>query len=76
MPDDQARELLQQIGAHATAERFVYLHGYRLHDLVMWDNAQLLHCAEQLERARRPEENRIMHRVSVRGWSNAYSRTF
>ena len=54
--------------ANSTAERFVYRHGYRRNDVVIWDNSQLLHCAERLERSRAPEQDRIMHRVSVRGW--------
>ena len=63
-----ARSFLSELAEHATAERFVYRHGYRRNDIVIWDNSQLLHCAEQLERSRAPEQDRIMHRVSVRGW--------
>ena len=68
MPDDEARQFLQDLGEHATDSRFVYRHGYQVNDVVIWDNAQLLHCAERVERARTPEQNRIMHRVSVCGW--------
>lgn len=68
MPDDEARDFLQELAQHATDKRFVYRHGYQLNDLVIWDNAQLLHSAERLERAHSVEDNRIMHRVSVRGW--------
>jgi len=68
MSDEQARPLLAEFGRHATQARFVYRHNYRLHDVVVWDNAQLLHCAEPLERARSAATQRIMHRVSVRGW--------
>lgn len=68
MPDAEARPLLRSYAEHATAPRFVYRHAYRHHDLVIWDNAQLLHCAERLERADSADMRRIMHRVSVRGW--------
>ncbi len=68
MPDDRARRLLAEFAGHATEARFVYLHSYQPHDIVMWDNARLLHCAQRLERATVPATRRIMHRVSVRGW--------
>jgi len=68
LPDDEAGELLDFFAKHATRPEFVYRHGYRPHDIVIWDNAQLLHCAERLDRAGHADERRIMHRVSVRGW--------
>ncbi len=68
MLDDEAQALLDAFADHATQPRFVYLHRYRPHDVVIWDNAQLLHCAERLQRAERTDMRRIMHRVSVRGW--------
>lgn len=68
MDAEAARELYLEIGEHATRPEFVYRHQYHLNDVVIWDNAQLLHSAEVLERARAENENRIMHRVSVRGW--------
>ncbi|MDT8321186.1 MAG: TauD/TfdA family dioxygenase [Xanthomonadales bacterium] len=64
----EARALLDEFADHATQPRFVYHHAYRLHDVVIWDNAQLLHCADRLQRAADPDQRRIMHRVSVRGW--------
>jgi taurine dioxygenase len=66
-----ARPLLDEFAQNATDPRFVYLHRYRPQDVVIWDNAQLLHSAERLERARDPAMRRIMHRVSVRGWPAA-----
>lgn len=68
MSSAAGRAYLEKIAMHATNARFVYRHRYSLNDLVIWDNAQLLHSAERLERARQVSENRIMHRVSVRGW--------
>ncbi|MBT7951956.1 MAG: TauD/TfdA family dioxygenase [Gammaproteobacteria bacterium] len=64
----EAMKLYLEIGEFATQDKFVYRHQYQLNDLVIWDNAQLLHSAEVLTRANSKQEQRIMHRVSVRGW--------
>ena len=69
--DSKASEIYREIGKYATEEEFIYRHQYRLHDLVIWDNSQLLHAAEVLQRAKQDTEKRIMHRVSVRGWPQA-----
>ena len=71
MSDASARQFLLELADHATSPRFVYRHGYHKHDVVIWDNSQLLHCAELLQRSRSPDQHRIMHRVSVRGWPRA-----
>ena len=68
MPREEAMVLYLEIGEYATAEEFVYRHKYQLNDIVIWDNAQLLHSAEVLKRATTEQDRRIMHRVSVRGW--------
>ena len=68
MPVEEAMALYLEIGEYATGDEFVYRHTYQLNDIVIWDNAQLLHSAEVLERATRDQDRRIMHRVSVRGW--------
>ncbi|MFT5132204.1 MAG: taurine dioxygenase [Gammaproteobacteria bacterium] len=68
MEKEAAMNFYREIGEYATQEKFVYRHQYKLNDVVIWDNAQLLHAAEVLERASSEKENRVMHRVSVRGW--------
>jgi len=68
MDREEAMKLYLEIGDHATRPGFVYRHQYHLNDVVIWDNAQLLHSAEVLQRASTETERRIMHRVSVRGW--------
>jgi taurine dioxygenase len=68
METEEARAFYLKIGEYATRDEFVYRHQYRLNDVVIWDNAQLLHSAEVLTRASSVDEHRIMHRVSVRGW--------
>jgi alpha-ketoglutarate-dependent 2,4-dichlorophenoxyacetate dioxygenase len=64
MPTDEARELLRDLLARATAPGLVYTHRWRVGDLVMWDNRCMLH------RGRPWDENRyrrIMHRTTVAG---------
>jgi taurine dioxygenase len=45
MPDDEARALLDELAAHATRPRYQYSLAYRIGDVVIWDNASLLHSA-------------------------------
>jgi alpha-ketoglutarate-dependent 2,4-dichlorophenoxyacetate dioxygenase len=59
----EARDLLRDLNEHATRPELVYVHRWRLHDLVMWDNRQTMH------RVRRFDETqpRDMRRTTVRG---------
>jgi alpha-ketoglutarate-dependent 2,4-dichlorophenoxyacetate dioxygenase len=61
MPD--ARVLLRDLTEHATQPRFVYVHRWKVDDLVMWDNRQTMH------RVRRYDESqpRDMRRTTVAG---------
>jgi alpha-ketoglutarate-dependent 2,4-dichlorophenoxyacetate dioxygenase len=63
MPTPEARMLLNDLKEHATQPQFVYVHKWRLHDLVMWDNRQTMH------RVRRYDESqpRDMRRTTVAG---------
>jgi len=63
MPMPEARILLKDLTEHATQPKFVYVHRWRLGDLVMWDNRQMMH------RARRYDEGqpRDMRRTTVAG---------
>ena len=45
MPDDEALALLDELAAHATQAQFVLDYAYRPDDLMIWDNASLLHSA-------------------------------
>ena len=58
-----ARILLRDLTEHATQSKFVYVHKWRLHDFVMWDNRQVLH------RVRRYDDRfpRDMRRTTVAG---------
>jgi alpha-ketoglutarate-dependent 2,4-dichlorophenoxyacetate dioxygenase len=63
MPMAEARILLRDLNEHATQPKFVYAHTWRLGDLVMWDNRQVMH------RVRRYDDNqpRDMRRTTVAG---------
>jgi alpha-ketoglutarate-dependent 2,4-dichlorophenoxyacetate dioxygenase len=63
MPMPEARMLLRDLNEHATQPRFVYVHKWTLHDLVIWDNRQVMH------RVRRYDESqpRDMRRTTVAG---------
>ena len=43
MPDDEARQLIDQLTAHATQRQFVHAHRWREKDLVIWDNRCTMH---------------------------------
>ncbi len=45
MEDAQAVALLDELKAHATAMRYRHTYRYGIGDVVVWDNAQLLHAA-------------------------------
>jgi alpha-ketoglutarate-dependent 2,4-dichlorophenoxyacetate dioxygenase len=63
MPMPEARLLLRDLNEHATQPKFVYVHRWTLHDLVIWDNRQTMH------RVRRYDETqpRDMRRTTVAG---------
>ena len=63
VPTPEARMLLRDLNEHATQPKFVYVHKWTLHDLVMWDNRQVMH------RVRRYDDTqpRDMRRTTVAG---------
>jgi alpha-ketoglutarate-dependent 2,4-dichlorophenoxyacetate dioxygenase len=63
MPMPEARLLLRDLNEHATQPKFVYVHKWSLHDLIIWDNRQTMH------RVRRYDESqpRDMRRTTVAG---------
>jgi alpha-ketoglutarate-dependent 2,4-dichlorophenoxyacetate dioxygenase len=62
-PMPEARALLRDLIEHATQPQFVYVHKWRQHDLVVWDNRQTMH------RVRRFDDSQIrdMRRTTVAG---------
>jgi taurine dioxygenase len=71
MPEDEARDFLDEVGRYAIAPEVRYAHSYEVDDVVIWDNAATLHTGPKLEESTGPEDARIMNRVSVRGWPRA-----
>jgi taurine dioxygenase len=45
MPDDEAIALLDELAAHATQDKYILRYEYGVGDVVIWDNASLLHSA-------------------------------
>jgi taurine dioxygenase len=62
MDDRQAVALLDELKAHSTAQRFCYTPTYEPGDVVIWDNASLLHAAPLID-ANRP---RTLWRITVK----------
>ncbi len=63
-PMPEARSLLRDLIEDATKPEFVYVHRWRLHDLVMWDNRQTMH---RVRRFADTTEKRDMRRTTVAG---------
>lgn len=63
MPMPEARIILRDLTEHAVQQRFVYVHKWKLDDLVVWDNRQTMH------RGRRYDESqpRDVRRTTVAG---------
>ena len=61
MPDDEARDLLDELAAHATQPRYQLRFRYGVGDVVVWDNAALLHSATLID----PDDARTLWRITV-----------
>jgi taurine dioxygenase len=62
MPEDEALDLLDELKAHATQQKYQCRLGYGVGDLVIWDNASLLHSATLTD----PDDPRTLWRVTVK----------
>ena len=45
LPDDESRELLDQLFEHSARPEHVYRHRWQPHDMVFWDNRSVIHLA-------------------------------
>ena len=63
MPEDESQALLAQLFSHSTQGRFTYLHQWQANDLIMWDNACIIHSATWYD----PSHLRHMHRTTIAG---------
>ena len=61
MPDDEALDLLDELAAHSTQPKYQLSVKYRGGDVVVWDNASLLHSATLID----PDDARTLWRITV-----------
>jgi taurine dioxygenase len=61
MPDDEARDLLDELAAHSTQPKYQLRFKYGVGDIVVWDNASLLHSATLID----PDDARTLWRITV-----------
>jgi taurine dioxygenase len=62
MAENEALALLDELAEHATRPQYVYSLAYRLGDIVIWDNASLLHSATLTD----PDDPRTLWRITVK----------
>ena len=62
MPQDEAIDLLDELKAHATQAKYHYRLKYGVGDVVIWDNASLLHSATLTD----PADPRTLWRITVK----------
>lgn len=74
MAQAAAESLLNELCDHAFQDRFVARHGYRAHDLIMWDNPTTMHSATPMPAATGPDDTRLLHRISLRGTPSVFAR--
>jgi alpha-ketoglutarate-dependent taurine dioxygenase len=61
MPDDEAHDLLDELAAHSTQQKYQLRFKYGVGDVVVWDNASLLHSATLID----PNDARTLWRITV-----------
>ncbi len=61
MPEDEARALLDELAAHSTQAKYQLRFKYGVGDIVVWDNASLLHSATLID----PNDARTLWRITV-----------
>ncbi len=62
MPDDEGLSLLRELVAHSTQPKYQYRVKYGVGDVVVWDNASVLHSATLTD----PDDARTLFRITVK----------
>ena len=62
MPDDEGLALLRELAAHSTQPKYQYRVKYGVGDVVVWDNASVLHSATLTN----PHDARTLFRITVK----------
>jgi taurine dioxygenase len=63
LPEDESRQILDELFAHSVRPEHVYRHQWQPHDLVFWDNRSLIHLAAGCP----PELRRKLYRTTIEG---------
>ena len=63
MPVDESEALLNELWAHSTQDKFVWVHRWRVGDLIIWDNRCTLHRRDAFD----PTTRRLLHRAQTKG---------
>jgi taurine dioxygenase len=66
MPEEEAVALLDELAAHATQPKYQLSYPYRVGDVVIWDNASLLHSATLTD----PNDPRTLWRITIKEPTN------
>ena len=61
LPPERADALLKELKAHVTRGEYTYKHQWELGDVVLWDNARLLHRRDPFD----PRQLRLMKRTTI-----------
>src|SRR3954468_8662326 len=62
MAEKEARELLDELRDHSTQPKYQYRFKYGVGDVVIWDNASLLHSATLID----PNDPRTLWRITIK----------
>ena len=62
MPHDEGLSLLHELAAHSTRPKYQYRMQYGVGDVVVWDNASVLHSATLTD----PDDARTLFRITVK----------
>jgi taurine dioxygenase len=62
MDDREALRLLDELKAHATQAKYLHTYDYEVGDVIVWDNAQLLHAAPLPD----PSTPRTLWRITIK----------
>lgn len=63
LAENESQALLQTLFEHSTQKQFIYTHQWQAKDLIMWDNACVIHSASWYD----PVYIRHMHRTTIAG---------
>jgi taurine dioxygenase len=64
MPNPEGLQLVEELVAFATQERFIYRHKWRVGDVLVWDNRCTLHTGTLYDDTK---YDRLMHRLWAKG---------